>query len=98
MSSDDLGALHRPQVIVRIRSGLVFDKVIRRGHLANVVVERADAGEQRIGADRARRIFRQLADGVGMLVRARRPHGKFAQDWNVGVRELEKSDVRENAE
>ena len=45
MTCDDLRALQWFKVIVWIVTTLVLDKVIRRRHLSNIVVERADPAQ-----------------------------------------------------
>jgi hypothetical protein len=60
-------------------------KILRRGELSDVVIESADAREQRVGADRATRIFRKLAHRVRMLIGARRAQCELAQHRQVGV-------------
>jgi hypothetical protein len=58
---------------------LVFNEHIRRGDFAYVVIKRADADEQSVGSDGACRVFRELSDGVRMLIRARRAKRKLAE-------------------
>src|SRR5260370_16766121 len=62
VAGDYLGALCRAQAIVGIASSLVLNKVIRRRHLADVVIQRSDARHQGIGADSPPSVFANLAD------------------------------------
>src|SRR2546426_3749138 len=70
--ADDLRAHLRRQAVVPVLALLVLAEVQRVLALADVVVVRADAREQGIGADRARRSVDQLADQDAVMVRARR--------------------------
>jgi hypothetical protein len=58
VTRDDLRALVWTQTIVRIVTLLVFDKVLRRREFPDVVIQRADAREQWIGAYGATCVFR----------------------------------------
>ena len=98
VAGDDARALLRPEAVVRVVAGLVLDEVFGRGQLADVVVEGADAREQGVGADGAASLFGELADGVRVLVRAGRAQGQLAEDGQVGVREFEQANVRQDAE
>ena len=64
---------------MRIAAHLVFDKMIGRGDLANIVIKRTDARQQGIGANRAASVFGKLSNGVRMLICSRGPQGKLAQ-------------------
>ena len=73
-------------------------KYVGRGELADVVVERADAREQRVGADRAAGVLGEVADGVRVLVRARRAQRELAEHGQVGVRQFKQLHVGQDAE
>ena len=64
---------------------MVFDKMIGRGDLANIVIKRTDACQQGIGANRAASVFGKLSNGVRMLICSRGPQGKLAQYRQIGV-------------
>jgi hypothetical protein len=98
VTGDDLGALVGTQAIVRIVALLVLDEVLGRSKLADVVIQRADTREQRVCADRATRVLRELADSVRVLVRSRRAQRELAQHRQIGVRELEQFDVGQDSE
>ena len=57
VAGDDSRTLRRPHVVVRVFALLVLDEVLRRSHLADVVIERADSRQQRICIYRATSIF-----------------------------------------
>ena len=72
--SDDHQRAHgRLQRLVAVAFGtLVFDKIRRLEHLADVVEIGPDADEQAVGADGIGRGFRDRSDVDRMVVRARR--------------------------
>ena len=64
VAGNNLGALCRAQSVVGILALLVLDKIIRRREFPNVVVERANPSQQRIGGYGAAGVFRQLTHGM----------------------------------
>ncbi len=70
VADDNFRALRRFQTVVRISARLIFDKMFGRGGFSDVVIKCADACQQTVCADDAAGIFRQLSDGVRMLIRA----------------------------
>ena len=56
-----------------------------RGGFADVVIQRADTGEQTVRADDAAGILGKLPDGVQMLIRSGRAHRKLSERGQIGV-------------
>ena len=85
-------------VVDVVAAGLVLDERERVRELADVVVVRRDAGEQRIGADRLGRALREVADHQRVVVRAGRLDEEPAQQRLRRVRQLEQLEHREDPE
>ena len=76
-------------VVDVVAAGLVLDERERVRQLADVVVVRRDAGDQRVGADRLGGPLGQVGDHDRVVVRARRLHQQPAQQWLRRVGQLE---------
>lgn len=74
---------------MRIFAHLIFLEIHRADELADIVVIRADAGQQRVRADGFRRGFRQIGDDHGMMIRARRFDHQSAQKRLIRVGKLD---------
>ena len=64
MAGDDFRALQWLEMIVWIGTTLVLDKMIRRRHFSNVMVQRSHTSQHGICANRSACVFSQLSDGV----------------------------------
>src|SRR5215813_3315387 len=64
MADYDFRALQWAQVVVWIVALLVFNKMVRRCQLADIVIKRADTSQQGASANRSTRFFGELAYGM----------------------------------
>jgi hypothetical protein len=80
----------RLEPVVRVRDALlVLDEEVRLADLADVVVERRDAAEQRVRTDRTARALDERGDHDRVVVGAERLLLELAQQRMVAVREVE---------
>ena len=96
MVDDDAGALFVGQFVVRINTrDLVFDKIHRMIHLADVVVERSGSRYQCVAANLVNTLFGQIGYLQRMLKSTRSAHAKLAQQLAVGIRKLQQRNIRD---
>ena len=78
---------------MRVGAALVLNEVFGLRELADVVVVAAHAGEQRVGTDRLGGSLRQVGHRQRVLERPRRLDRQPLEQGQIGVGELEQSDV-----
>ncbi len=69
---NDQGGHRRRQPVVRVPAALILHVILGMVDLADVVVDRRDAAEDRVGADRARALLGERTDDQRMVVRTGR--------------------------
>ena len=84
--------------VVPVLALLVLAEVERVPALSDVVVVRARARQQRVGADGLRRVLHQRPDDDGVVVGARRLDDELLERRVVQVGQLQQLDVRGVAE
>ena len=96
---EDLGRdLGLELVVDVLAAGLVLDERQRVRELADVVVVRGDAGQQRVGSDRLGRPLGEVADHERVVVGPRRLDEEPAQQRLRGVGQLEQLEHGQDAE
>ena len=91
---DDERGKRRITLVVGIDPfALVLGKVLRLGGLADIVKERADAAEQRVGADGVGGVLGQIGHDQAVVVGAGRFHLRAMQQRMVVIRQFQQGDV-----
>ena len=88
----------RVGLVVRVFAHLVFLKIHRANQLADVVIICADAGKQRVRADRLRRGLRQVRDHHRVVIGARRFDHQPPQERLIRVGKLDQLGGRDEVE
>ena len=92
--SNDLRARARAENVVRVASlRLILDEVLWSSNLADVVVVRADASEQRVRADRPTGCLGEIRHRDGVRVGARRLETQTLQQRTIQVRPFQQRQV-----
>ena len=96
---EELGRLLRGQLIVQVlTAGLVLDEPDRVGQLADVVVIRRHARQQRIGPDGLRRPFGEISDHQRVVVGTGRLDQQAPQERLGGIGQFEELEHGEDPE